>query len=644
MNGFFLNFILYLFGIQTNIDRKNVVRLDGSGGRMRKLSRRARFLLLLYASPIFAGSGGDPYQWPVYSPTLNYNFKGQSGVIVMPVKDLNDCPAVTIKRQSSDWWTFEAGPNANALVTPAAISNLLARMNKEFAYFRDSMGWPPDSRAQAGYRSAVCLYGSGLCTDNAPNTATGGWQSAVAGYPCVLLSYYPVYCFDPACTYTDKVSQQSACVHEGIHALLAGLPGAKDAAWFQEGGNTWLQQQASAQQTKNFTGMGFLNGASFLAPFMPIECYSGWLQDGSFGGPAAEGVNKSTGSQQICTWRNFLGGVQYSNIFPTFLGVWLGNGSVPWIWKYCKSRVLEGMADTLGEAQIRRLIREYRAKQATLDMGEWTSACKTTLDAYFNSTIIDEGAADNMPDWIDTCPAWKATCYAKTSDDGAGLLTPENRTTPGWSGANQIPLTVTNGSPLVSAQFRPLGKNMSCQLCYRAADGYAIYGKPVDSGECSLRLDKAPSKSVVIAVICNTDYKYLGEATRTTHYDYRLKLGTGIQAAADIYTKWYNVTMKTGVGRTSAAAMNGTGQQFTVRNENRRSIIADYTLVSSGWASIGVYSPDGALVTSHSTNARHPGHYTEKCAMGGSGFPVGTYIVRLKSNTGFLARKITIVR
>jgi hypothetical protein len=38
---------------------------------------------------------------------------------------------------------------------------------------------------------------------------------------------------------------------------------------------------------------------------MPIECYSGWLQDDSFGGPCAERerMDDSNGAQ-ICTWRN----------------------------------------------------------------------------------------------------------------------------------------------------------------------------------------------------------------------------------------------------------------------------------------------------------------------------------------------------
>jgi hypothetical protein len=601
------------------------------------------FFMTSIIQPVLASSAGDPYIWPKYNPTLNYNFRAQAGGIATPTKDLNDCAGITVTRQSSDWWTFEAGPNANSLVSSAAITPLLSRFNKDFAYFRDSMGWPPDSRAQAGYRSVVCLYGSGLCTDKAANTEKGGWASSVAGYPCVLLSYYPVYCFDPACTYGDRTDQMSACIHEGIHCVLASLPGAKSSAWFQEGGNTWLQQQASAQQTKNFSGMGFLNGASFLAPFMPIECYSGWLQDGSFGGPGAEGVNRYNGSTQICTWRNFLGGVQYSNIFPTFLGEWLGIGSVPWIWKYCKTRVLEGMGDTLKDAQIRRLIKEYRAKQATLDMKEWTAACKSVLDGNFNSTIVNEGAADNMTDWVPGCPTWKATCYAKTADDGAGLLTPEQRTTPGWSGANQIPLKVTSGSAMATVNFQPIGENMSCQLCYRATDGYAVYSAPVDSGDCVLRLDKAPSNSVVIAVICNTDYNYLGETTRTAHYDYRLKIGTGIQGTADIYTKWYNVTMKTGAEQKDADAATHYKNELTVLSSTRHAIAVGYALSSASGVSIGIYKPTGALVKKLSLRKLDRGSYADKINLEGAPISTGTYIIRLKTDEGSSMGKMTLL-
>lgn len=477
----------------------------------------------------------DPYVWPSYNPSISYNFRDEFPALAEPTMELNDCAGV-VGTQSSGWWTFRWGATANPLVTSASITPMLERMNKDFAYFRDVMGWPPDKRAKNGYRSAIYLYGSGLCTDNASNTALGGWQSSITyggqSWPMVLISYYPVYSYDPLCTYGDRTGQMGAVVHEGIHSVLADLPGCKNAAWFHEGGNTWLQQEAAAAQTGNYNSMGFLNGASFVAPFMPIECYSGWLQDDSFGGPSAEGVNMFEGSTQLCTWRNLLGGVQYSNTFPTFLGITLGRGSIPWIWRYCPSRVLEGMSAQMGDAQMRRLIMEYRAKQALVDMGNWTGAVRALLDSQFGTTI----KAEWEPSWMS--PAhWSATPYARTTNNGSGLLTPEARTTPGWSGANQIPLKVTGD--VVTVNFQPLSPNMSCQLCYRTVAGQTVYSNPVFGGDCSLKLVERPANNVVFAVICNTDYIYKGEATRKAHFDYRLQLVTGVTSAADINTKWY---------------------------------------------------------------------------------------------------------
>jgi hypothetical protein len=479
-----------------------------------------------------------PYTWPSYDPAINYNFRDELPSLAEPTMDLDDCPEV-VGSQSSGWWTFRWGPNANALVTTAAITPMLERMNQDFAYFRDTLGWPPDKRAKNGYRSAIYLYGSGLCTDDASNTEKGGWQSSIfyqgESWPMVLLSYYPVYSFDPACKYSDRVFQMGAVVHEGIHSVLADLPGCKDAAWFHEGGNTWLQQEASARQSGDYNGMGWLNGASVLAPFMPIECYSGWLQDNSFGGPSAEGVNMFQNSTQICTWRNYLGGVQYSNIFPMFLSTILGEGSIPWIWRYCTSRVLEGMASELGDVQIRRLIMEYRAKQALLDMGNWTNDMKRLMNSYFGLAI----KAEWSPSWLKP-EVWYATPYAKTTDDGTGLLTPEYRTTPGWSGSNQIPLIVSGD--ILTVNFQPSGPNMTCQLCYRTKAGTTVYSNPVNGGDCSLRLDSVPANSVVFAVICNTDYIYQGEISRKAHFDYRLKLVSGVTGTASVNKKWYDWT------------------------------------------------------------------------------------------------------
>jgi hypothetical protein len=126
-----------------------------------------------------------------------------------------------------------------------------------------------------------------------------------------------------------------------------------------------------------------------------------------------------------------------------------------------------------------------------------------------------------------------------------GTLTPERRTLPGWSGANQIPLTATSSTGNVTVNFTPLGTNMSCQLIYRATDNSVVYSKPVSSGACSLTppAGKPIKNNVVVVVICNTDFRYNGESSRTNKFDYRLQItGTGtagVSGTAAIATKWY---------------------------------------------------------------------------------------------------------
>ncbi|HTP25620.1 MAG TPA: hypothetical protein VMK12_08175, partial [Anaeromyxobacteraceae bacterium] len=228
-----------------------------------------------------AGSGGF-YTWPAYSPTISYDYFDEYGTIPQPTSVANDCSGVA-GTYTSGWWTFRYGANKNPLVTSAAWVPMLERFNTDFSYITDVMRWPRDGRARNGNFSAIYLYGSGLCTDSASNTETGGWQSWVGNGPIVLASYYPVYSFDPACTYSDKVAQQGAMIHEGIHCILATMPGVKNACWFQEGGNTWLQATMTAKRSGTTpTEMGWLSAGAAVAPFMPIESYSGWLQDGSF--------------------------------------------------------------------------------------------------------------------------------------------------------------------------------------------------------------------------------------------------------------------------------------------------------------------------------------------------------------------------
>jgi hypothetical protein len=487
-----------------------------------------------------------PYKWPAYSPTLNYDFRWEYPTLSAPTKGRLPENMNVAREKHGEWWSVAVGPNANKAITDTAMVLLVKKMDEDFAYFRNEFGWPPDKRARNGYYSQIYGYGSGVGTDSEPNTALGGWQSATRyrgeSWPMVLLSYYPIASFDPNCTYGDAVAQHNACVHEGIHATFADLDGCKQSAWFHEGGNTWLQGEAEmAKSGKTPTSMGWLSAGNMIAPFMPIECYSGWLLDDSFGGPSAEGVNMYNGSQQICTWRKLLGGVQYGELFPHFLSEIMGRGSIPWIWRYCQGRVLEGMADSLGNDQMRHLILEYRARQAMIDVGQWSSACRKLIDDNWLVSIEQEWS----PYWKKVTP-WLATPYANMyrcdEVDSVGWWRPEWRTTPGWSGANQVPLHVSgNEGDIISIHFKPLSTNMVCMLCYRSKQGRVYYSQPVEGeGDVLMQLADKPANNVVIAVVCNTDYVYKGEETRKHHFDYRLRMGTNVYQPAKAQLKWYN--------------------------------------------------------------------------------------------------------
>lgn len=497
---------------------------------------------------------GELYEWPEYSSKLSYNYRNDyPNGVEAPTKLLTEKGQVGYKTYG--WWAFVWGDKRNKYVTDEAIDNLLRHMDTEFAYFRDVLGWLPDKRARNGYYSTICLFGSGL-EDGASNTERGGWQSATwhngSSWPMVLLSYYPVACFDSDFTYdeyyksavNDAAGQQSACVHEGIHAVFADLEGCKNAAWFHESGNTSMQADAELSKTPNAIpeSMGFLSAANMIAPFIPIECYSGWLLDGSFGGPGAEGVNKrDSKGNQIGTWRNLLGGYQYGELFPHFLTVTFGDGALPWVWRYCKDRVLVGIADSIGEVETRRLVREYRVKQAMIDFGKWSNASRALIDNNWQLSIKEELALSDRK-----VEVWKATPYANmykcNEADSLGWWKPEYRTTPGWSGANQIPIHVSGEKgDIVRIYFEPLGDNMECQLAFRSKRGKVYYSQPVQgAGEVTIELADVPANNVIIAVVCNTDYIYKGEATRKAHYDYRLKMMDNAYQPASSNYKWYN--------------------------------------------------------------------------------------------------------
>ena len=463
------------------------------------------------------------YEWPKYEPDLNYDFRTDFGQVdTSKFKIYYGCPQNQIAGvKTKGRFAFIWGPNRNPSITDADIDRVLTNLNEDADYIHNVMGWPVDKLQQEGYFSNIYLFGSGLCTDSASNTEKGGWQSGINGYPMVLLSYYPVV----------TPSERGGITHEFIHTIMATR--GNKAAWFNEGGNTWLQMNLEASRTGNY-GVGFLDATSFLAPHMPIENYSGWLQDGTFGGPNAEGVDRRVNGQQISTWREYLGGNQYNAAFPHFLGIHVSKGANAWLWaKGPHNHILRSLAAGVGEEQTQRMIMEFRARQSMVDFGAWSNAFKSPINNNWGRTINAERIDGGI---LQDPGSHRLTFYAATTQQGDTLV-PSTDTLPGWSGANQIPLKVSGNK--VRVNFQPIGQNMRVQLAYRAADGSAVYSKPVSNGEACLDLAKAPKNGVVVAVVSNVDHLYNGEETRTRKHDYRLQIVEGVTGTAPLYDKHY---------------------------------------------------------------------------------------------------------
>lgn len=554
---------------------------------------------------------GAPFSWegrvPMFSHDWTTDAKYNYGKFEKPTKNLGDVPSTDrngkpVNRVDGEWWTVVWGSNLNKECgaynsdeVKKCAQNMIEKYDEDFAYIRNNMGWPPDLRARNGYRSLIYIFGSGLKNDNTSNEEKGGYQGAIwyedpvtgikANWPCVWASYLPFSRFrdDADKKWSDGDYQREAMIHEGIHALFADLGSCHKSSWFHEAGNTWLQSAMATERDNKYGTPGFLDACPFVAPFMPIECYSGWLQDGSFGGPTAEGVNMyESNGQQICTWRNLLGGTQYGNAFPIILGEICGKGSIPWIWRNCSDYVLKGIGTMLGDETMRQLILQYRSRMATFDIGGWKKGYRQIMNDNIGVVV----KAEWEPYWIDVEP-FKLTPYQglkKNSQDN--WMAPDTITNPGWSGCNIIPIHVDSKANSATVEFLPQDTEMRAQLCYVTKAGKNYYSQPIHCGKTRIDLTDRPANNVIFLVVANTDYIYTNDnnqAQRKHHYDYRVRLLDGALQVADLYTKWsLNEQTLTDASYDEDAAREAQNIALDIKEINGSEPDAPYTPGSNG--------------------------------------------------------------
>lgn len=526
----------------------SMMYVDGSGARHTQIDMR--LYVDVQSEPL-----GTPFSWEGRIPQFSHDWKNDAafnyGVYAKPEKvhSIKKKNGQKANCYAGEWWSAFWGDNLNKAVGTdeatvlQAAKNMVDKFDGDFEYIRDYMGWPPDKNARRGYKSFVYIFGSGLANDDAPNTEKGGYQASAYvdgdNYACVWASYYPFSRFrdDADKKWTDGDYQREAMVHEGIHAIFADLNHCQKSSWFHEAGNTWLQSAMNTERYNRYGTPGFLDACPFVAPFMPIECYSGWLQDGSFGGPQAEGVNMfNSNGQQICTWRNLLGGTQYGNAFPIILGEICGKGSIPWIWRNCEDYVLKGIGSLLGDETMRQLILQYRARMATFDIGGWKTGYRKLMNDNIGVTV----KAEWEPYWINVAPFRLTPYQGLTVNSEDRWMAPDTLTNPGWSGCNIIPIHVDSKANAATVEFLPQNdRDMRAQLCYTTKAGKIYYSQFAHCGKLQIDITDRPANNVILLVVANTDYVFVNDnKQRKQHYDYRVRLLGGALQVADLYTKW----------------------------------------------------------------------------------------------------------
>jgi hypothetical protein len=223
---------------------------------------------------------------------------------------------------------------------------------------------------------------------------------------------------------------------------------------------------------------------------------------------------------------------------------------------------------------------------------------------------------------------------------------------------------------------------MNFLLCYRATDGTPVYSEPITGeGSATLRLDKTPSSTngtpMVFAVIVNTDYQYTGNTgIRKLHYDYKLKLETGVSGAGAANVKYYNDfkldykwpeigevpvassssswSEATGSSSSAEPASSSSETSMAIAFEpldlpshinvkfKRGLLMVDYKLPRRDNVKISLFTGFGALIAQEMVGMQSAGAHMHSFDL--SQMPAGSYIVKVTTGSYREAKSVNITR
>lgn len=397
------------------------------------------------------------------------------------------------------------GPQGPTQVPTATQQMILQRINDDlkFEIQYANVHLPPWTTGAAKHYIDYLFVATGLPSD--PND--GGDSSYEGMYPDVETK---------AVAMTDP-SQRYDLTHEFNHVLenaYGTIPGNK-VSWVEESYNDFLillvaEREAGvtpgqSAQFKLPGNISYLDVLTYQQPFVPIESCGIGVKDGSsITGPG--------------DYFQDVTGFRYNDLFPLFIAQRVGAKFFSAVWENAKAseQILQTMSRLLDKPRVQCLVGEYSARLALGDFKEFSSAMQS----------------------IGNDPAM----YAATTLQDGYLVPSSTGKLPRYTGRNNIPLSVTSGATQVTVDFAPdatgsagTAAQMQLQLVYRASDGTAIYGAPVQTGTASITLDKAPKNGVVVAVVTNItldgyasakDYGWDPNET----FGYKLKVSGGTAA------------------------------------------------------------------------------------------------------------------
>lgn len=418
-----------------------------------------------------AGTGGTGGASPYPQCFAGDAMPENPGLVIDPA-----VTGVTTVLSDNNYVAMLLGPDRPACITDELAYSRLQDLEDGLRDVVETVGFPAFPEWENGHYLNWVVLNTGIPGATLPQN--GGHQGNRWGHmnfestphnPCEWSEY-----------------EAGGALHECVHALQAELWVYNNQAsgWLHEAHNNYMLTQRQALVHDNHT-MGWSAHYVLQIPHIPIESM-GMFTDDYVAGPADQGANGRTyvSSQ-----------VRYGlEIFFLSLSQSFGRGFVNCLWTMPESgndRSLFQVMQEVGGVETNGIaVREFAAKTALLDFGDWTETMRNLMQQRWDNNL-----------WF----------YMFPGGDGTTTFRPPEKTTPHHQGRNVIPIALDPGSTSVTVEFTPdaMGDDgtpaeFQAQLVYRNDADEPVYGPVFTSGQHTLTIEGGARGELVNFIVAVT--------------------------------------------------------------------------------------------------------------------------------------------